>query len=392
MVKVRANPMNFEFTTATRIVFGPGKISSIGKEAAKLGKRAFVILGKSQIRARRLLEELNANEIKFEMYSVSGEPTVEIVQEGVERARQFGCDLVIGFGGGSVLDTGKAISILMTNIEDIYMYLEVIGEGKPFAQPGFPYIAIPTTAGTGTEVTKNAVIGAPDHHVKVSLRGEYLLPRLALVDPMLTYDLPPEVTASTGLDALTQLIEPFVCNQPNPIVDALCREGIPRISRSLRKAFQQGNDPIARLDLSLASLFSGLALANAKLGAVHGFAGPIGGMFPVPHGVVCGLLLPHVMEINIRSLQNREKESVVLHRYSEVAKMLTGIEGATVDEGLIWLKELCSFLGLPGLSSFGVTEKDFIVLVEKSAKASSMKGNPIQLTEADLYRVLELAL
>ena len=208
------------------------------------------------------------------------------------------CDTVIGFGGGAALDAAKAIAILMTNPGDVTDYLEIIGRGKTLTEPPVPCIAIPTTAGTGSEVTRNSVIASREERVKVSLRSPLMLPKVVVVDPELTYDLPPAITASTGVDALTQLIEPFVCSRANPLTDGLCQEGIERVARSLRRAFESAGrgeapaDAAAREDMAVASLFGGLALANAGLGAVHGLAAPLGGMIGAPHGAVCAALLP----------------------------------------------------------------------------------------------------
>ena len=389
--------MNFEFATAARIIFGAGKLREVGPMARELGRRAFVVTGSSPERAKPLLVALASGGIEHVVLPVADEPTTEVVQRGTQSAREKHCDLVIGFGGGSAIDTGKAVAALLTNGGDLLDYLEVIGKGKPLAKPSAPYVAIPTTAGTGSEVTRNAVLGSPDHRVKVSLRSPLMLPRVALVDPELTYDLPCEVTASTGLDALTQLIEAFVSNRANPMTDALCREGIRRAAHSLRRAYETADDPpspelrrasaSAREDMSLASLFSGLALANAGLGAVHGFAAPIGGMFHAPHGAVCATLLPHVMEVNLRV--GRSRRIATLQRFDEVARMLTGNNGATADEGVAWVRETCCALKIPPLSKYGVTAADFPVLVEKAAAASSMRGNPIALTPDELREILE---
>ena len=301
--------MRFEFATATRILFGPGALQEAALAAATLGRRALVVTGGSVERAAPLLEQLKAQGVEATTFAVAGEPTMATILAGLERAKELACDLVIGLGGGSVLDSGKAIAALLTNGGDPLDYLEVIGRGQALARPAAPYIAIPTTAGTGSEVTRNAVLASPEHRVKVSLRSPLMLPRLAIVDPELTYSLPPSITASTGLDALTQLIEPYVCNSANPLTDALCREGIVRVARSLQRAYEDGKDPTAREDMALASLFGGLALANAKLGAVHGFAGPLGGLFPAPHGAICARLLPSVMKANVRALQARAPET-----------------------------------------------------------------------------------
>ncbi|MBI3877416.1 MAG: iron-containing alcohol dehydrogenase, partial [Verrucomicrobia bacterium] len=271
-------------------------------------------------------------------------------------------------------------------------YLEVIGKGQPLTQPALPIIAIPTTAGTGAEVTRNAVLASPEHRVKASLRSPFMLPRVALVDPELTRDLPPELTASTGMDALTQLIEPYVCVRANPLVDSLCAEGMRRAARSLRRAFEHGGDAPAREDMAVASLFGGFALANAGLGAVHGFAAPIGGMFPAPHGAVCAALLPHVMEMNLRALRQRVPQSDTLTRYDEIARLLTGRAQATADDGVTWVRELCAALGIKPLRTWKISASSISLLVANAKQASSMKANPITLTDGELAEVLERAL
>ena len=380
--------MRFEFATAQRIIFGAGTLKGIGPIAKDFGSRALVVTGQNASRADSLLELLTEAGIEAKIFSVTGEPTVDVAQQGVEQGRKAKCAFVIGIGGGSVIDAGKAIAALATNEGDAMQYLEVIGQGKPLINPPLPYVAIPTTAGTGAEVTRNAVLGSSEHGVKVSLRSALMLPKVALVDPELTYDLPPHITASTGLDALTQLIEPFVSHQANPMTDAFCRDGIARVARSLRGAYENGSDAQAREDMALASLYGGLALANAKLGAVHGFAAPIGGMFPAPHGAVCAALLPQVMEANVRALQARQPDNLALRRYQEVAQLLTRKANSTIFDGIAWVQELCHDLQIPKLSAYGITADAFPQLIEKAAAASSMQGNPIKLTEDELRNIL----
>ncbi len=296
--------------------------------------------------------------------------------------------MVIGFGGGSALDTGKAVAALLSNPGNPLDYLEVVGAGRALQEPSVPYIAIPTTAGTGSEVTRNAVITVPEKRVKVSLRSPYLLPRLAVIDPLLTYTLPPSVTASTGMDALTQLIEPFVCNSPTPLTDALCQDGIVRAARSLRAAYENGQAADAREDLALASLFGGMALANARLGAVHGMANPIGGMSHAPHGDICARLLPLVMATNLRALRTRQPASPAIARYTNVARLLTGNADASAEDGPAWIQALCQGLDIRPLKEYGLNSKDYPVLVEQSQKANSMKGNPLPLTDEELMAIL----
>lgn len=384
--------MNFEFTTANRIIFGAGSIKNVGVLASPMGRRALVVSGTNMGRTAPLLDALSTQQIQVTMFSVIGEPTIELVQAGVELARAEGCDFVIGFGGGSSLDVGKAIAIMLTNPGDVLDYLEIIGKGQTLSQAPVPCIAIPTTSGTGSEVTRNAVLSSVPHKVKVSLRSPLMLPALVIVDPELTHSMPPAVTATTGLDALTQVMEPFVSPAANPMTDAFCRDGLLRASRSLHKAYTNGDDNLAREDMAMVSLLGGLALANAKLGAVHGFAGTLGGMFNAPHGAICAALLPHVMSLNVQALLARQPQSEFLKRYDEIGQILTGIPTATSADGVTWVQELCKALNLPGLKSFGLTPADFPTVIEKSAIASSMKGNPIKLTTGEMTEILNRAL
>jgi alcohol dehydrogenase class IV len=382
--------LSFEFAAANRIIFGAGKLNDLGQQIPTGTKRVLFVHGRSSESIPRVREILSAREISYTEFQVHGEPTIESVQEGIRAAAD--CETVVGLGGGSVLDTGKAIAALVTNPGNVLDYLEVIGKGQALVNVPLPYIAIPTTAGTGAEVTRNAVLESPEHHLKVSLRSPLMLPRLALVDPELTYNLPPEITASSGLDALTQLIEPFVSIKANPLTDAVCREGMKYASRSLRRAYENGSDKEAREGMSIASLFGGLALANAALGAAHGFAGPLGGMLHAPHGVLCARFLPLVMEANIKALGSRQPGHPALSRYVEIARILTGAQDASAYDGLKWTYELVNDLHIPRLSAYGMTQQDFPAAVQKTQKASSFKGNPILLSEAELTGILVKAL
>lgn len=383
---------SFEFATANRIVFGAGKLNELGKLLEGGAKRLLFVRDGSSDAIPRVREILSASGISFTELHVHGEPTTDVVREGVQRAQ--GCDMIISLGGGSVVDTGKAIAALVTNPGDIFDYLEVIGKGQPLVHAPLPYIAIPTTAGTGAEVTRNAVIESTEQSVKVSLRSPLMLPRLALVDPELTYHLPPEVTASSGLDALTQLIEPFVSVKANPMTDAICRAGIAHAARSLRRAYENAADKEAREGMSLASLFGGMALANAGLGAAHGFAGPLGGTLHAAHGVLCARFLPLVMEANIKAMERRQPDHPALGRYIEIARILTGDKNATADDGVRWTSELVNALKIPRLSAYGMKPEDFALreAVQKTQKASSFKGNPIVLDAKELTEILEKAL
>jgi len=402
--------MRFEFSTAGRIVFGAGTLQEAGEIVEGMSERPLVVTGGTAGRAEPLLSLLAGRGLTSTTYAVVGEPDVEMVRHGAALARDEGCDCVVGFGGGAALDAAKAIAILMTNPGDVLDYLEIVGRGRALTEAPVPMMAAPTTAGTGTEVTRNSVIASPEHRVKVSLRSPLMLPRVALVDPELTYTLPPALTATTGLDALTQLIEPFVCTRANPFTDGLCKEGITRVVRSLRRAVESGQavaahgaarapeatrtpeTAAAREDMAVASLFGGLALANAGLGAVHGIAGPLGGMVRAPHGAVCAALLPGVAAANLYALRRRAPRSEALGRYAKLAQLLTGNPGAAGDEVSKWLRRLVADLEIPGLGAYGVGPEHIPELVEKAAAASSMKANPVELTRDELASIVESAL
>ncbi len=380
--------MLFEFGTANRIIFGAGAIDRVGRLAADLGRRALVISGRSPERAEGLVQQLKKHAILVRRFSVTGEPTLTLLTEGLSLARGHGADLVIGFGGGSVIDAAKALAALVNNPGDVMDYLEVIGRGRPLINVPAPCIAVPTTAGTGAEVTCNAVLKSTEHGVKVSLRSPMMFPRFAVVDPELTLSLPSPVTAATGLDALTQLIEAFVSKRANPLTDSLCRDGIKKVARSLLTAYFRPDDARARSDMSIASLFSGLALANAGLGAVHGIAGPLGGLCEAPHGVICAKLLPTVVKINLQALRDREPNSQALVRYQKVIGWLTGSRTAPAADGIEWLRQLVKDLHIPSLRDYGLQQRHIETLVSQARKASSMQTNPVSLTAAELEKIL----
>ncbi|HEV3332555.1 MAG TPA: iron-containing alcohol dehydrogenase [Bryobacteraceae bacterium] len=379
--------MLFEFATASRILYGPGTVRDLPAAAAQMGRRALLVTGASIERALPLVPGLDAVPL-----AVPGEPTVDLIRQGTAYAGAEGCDLVIAIGGGSAIDAGKALAALLTNPGDPLDYLEVIGRGQPLERAPAPFIAVPTTSGTGSEVTRNAVLGSPEHRVKASLRSAAMLPRLAIIDPELTVTLPRAVTASTGLDALTQLIEPYVSSRANFMTDLFCIDGIRRAATALPAAWENGADREARTAMSWAALLGGLALANAGLGAVHGFAAPVGGMFPAPHGAVCAAVLPHAMRVNIQALRAREPHGRALDRYPEVARILTGDPHATAEEGAQWVGQLCRRFEIPPLRTYGVRDEDIPVLIEKAARSSSMKGNPIALTAGELREIVAASL
>jgi len=382
-------PLAFELATATRILFGEGRAAELPAEIAALGlRRVLLVTGRPRPIHAALEAGLEARGVAAVPFRVAGEPTVELAREATARAREAGCDGVVALGGGSAIDAGKAVAALAANPGDVLDYLEVLGRGQPLVAAPLPFVAVPTTAGTGSEVTRNAVLGSREARVKASLRSPLMLPRLAVVDPDLLAGAPPALVAATGLDALTQLVEPYLSVRANPLTDALAAEGIRRSARSLRRACLTGLGAEARRDLALASLFGGLCLANAGLGAVHGFAAAAGGMFSAPHGVLCAALLPATLEVNLRALRARSPGHPAVGRLADLAGWLTGRTGAAAEEGIAWIAALVRDLGVPGLGHHGMTEADVPALVERARKASSMRGNPLVLADEELTEIV----
>ena len=371
----------FELAAPGRIVFGAGVIAQAGPALTSLGaKRVLLVTGRSARRSDAFRTDLKLPTVT---YAIPSEPTLGMVAEGRALAISEKCGAVVAFGGGSAIDAGKAIAALAGNDGDLLDYMEIVGKALPLPRPGLPCIAIPTTAGTGAEVTKNSVLASPEAKVKASLRSPYLLPVLSLVDPEVLDGIPSAVLATTGMDALSHLLESFVSIRANVFSLALAREGMIRVARSLRPAFEDGLTSERREDLAVASLFGGLCLANSGLGAVHGFAAPLGGMWKAPHGAVCAALLPAVMRANIAALGQRDPHNAVLGRYRELNGLL-----AAGGDAVAWTTGLASALGIPKLAALGVRPDDVPLLVEKAKLASSMRGNPIVLTDAELTTIV----
>lgn len=384
--------MRFDFSTATQILFGAGRRNDVPGLAKSWGRRVLLVTGANPERAAPLEQSLRAAGVSVDVFACAGEPSVSTVVQAVHLARAAGTDVVIGFGGGSAVDAAKAVAGLLTNTGEPLDYLEVVGKGQPLTRPAAPWIAVPTTAGTGAEVTRNAVLSVPEEGVKVSLRSPHLLARAAVVDPELTLDLPSDITAYTAMDALTQLIEAYVCLRANPLTDALCAAAIPRAASAIPAVWRKPGSLADRTDLAFASLSSGLALANAGLGAVHGFASPIGGRYHAPHGAICAALLAPVMDANLRALRARSPKSTALDRYRHVAIWLTGKKKAEPEDGAAWVRALVAELPIPRLAQHGVSSGATAELAARAQRASSTQGNPIVLTPDELAAALAEAI
>jgi alcohol dehydrogenase class IV len=384
--------MPFEFATASEIVFGPGSRHTLPARLRREGTRALVVTGGDPTRHAALLEAVRANGVITTVWPLAHEPALNDARAVSVLVRDEGTEVVVGLGGGSVIDLAKAAAALATNDGDPLDYLEVIGRGQPLVEASLPCIAVPTTAGAGAEVTRNAVLASPRDGIKASLRSPLMLPRLAVVDPELTLTMSPDVTAATGMDALAQLLEPYVSVRANPMTDPLCLDGLARVARSLRRAWTDGANLEARTDMSFAALFGGLALANAGLGAVHGLAAAIGGRFVAPHGAVCAALLPGVVRANIRALAERAPASPATARYTTAARVVSGDAGAAAEGLIEWLERLRSDLQIPALAdAYGIGAGDAEPLVAAAIRASSMKANPIALEPYELHEVLASA-
>jgi alcohol dehydrogenase class IV len=372
--------------------FGAGRISEVPEALAGLGaSRVLVITGRTTARADAIRAALTEADIASVVFGVATEPSIERVRAAVGLISETGCDAVLGFGGGSALDVAKAAAVLATSGTDPVEHLEVIGAGRPIERPGLPCVAVPTTAGTGSEVTRNSVLSGGG--VKASLRSPLLLPKVAVVDPDLLIGVPQPSVAASGMDALSQLIEPLLSVRANPFTDALARDGIRRSARSLRRAYQDGmEDAGVREDLALVSLFGGMCLANSGLGAVHGIAAAAGARLSAPHGAVCAAVLAAAMEVNLRALRNRAPDHPALRRMAEVATLVTSQSEATPEDAIAWLQELTATLSIPGLASYKLSEDKIPAVVTAAQKATSMRGNPIELSNAEVTEIVTRSL
>ncbi len=387
----------FSIGRLPRIEFGAGSLDKLPAIAAGFGKRLLIVSGaKSFLQSpssEPLFDKLRASGCTWEIVPVSGEPSPELIDETVARWRDGRFDAVIGIGGGSALDAAKAIAGLLGPGNSVMDHLEGVGPEKPYAGPATPFIAVPTTAGTGSEATKNAVLSRlGENGFKKSFRDDKLMAEYAILDPNLLATCPPELIAANGMDAFTQLLESYVSIRSNPITDALAMAGM-KAARDGLLAWYEGSEgaAAAREKMALASLLSGICLAQAGLGSVHGLAQPLGSLFPIPHGVVCGTLVAAATFVNIEVMRERDPSNPALAKYAEVGRLFGGeVDGAGALACLVdTLNEWTSAMKLPALIELGVQPADFPRIIA-NCRGSSMKTNPVVLTDDEVGRILAM--
>jgi len=382
----------FQIARIPSLVFGVGNRNKIVSLAGKFGKNVLLLTGSDSLRRSGFLSEIETSLTKeyFRLahYSVKGEPSPSLVDRIVQDIISFRPDVVVAIGGGSVLDAGKAISAMLPLGEPVINYLEGVGTKQ---HPGLkvPFIAVPTTAGTGSEATKNAVLSeVGEKGFKKSLRHENLVPDAALLDPELTYDCPPEITAASGMDCLTQLIESFVSLAANPFTDALAFPAIRNVFHYLPEVFRYPRSEEGRSAMLYAAYISGITLANAGLGTVHGIASALGGLAQIPHGVLCGTIMAEANRITISKLVENAPESLAMRKYIQLTELIPGEKNVSPQRCAEifpeFLDRLTSSLHLPRLGEFGIT-KDIII---SSVKISENKNNPVPLSEDEIREIL----
>lgn len=377
----------FQFMTSSRIIFGEGALDSSLSVISQYGYSVLLVSGKRIERASHVIEYLQQQHLRYQHVAVSGEPNITMVEEAAIGGRRFQPNVVVAMGGGSVLDMGKALAAIIPNQGNVYDYVEVVGRNVPLKAKPLPFIAIPTTASTGSEVTRNAVLRSGQDQVKVSLHSPEMLADVAIVDPTLTYGTDRLTSARGAMDAFTHLMEAYVCGEPNPLTDMICEEGVRRIARSVMAACER-DDHQARSDLSFAAMLGGMAITNAKLGAAHGLASALGGKLDAPHSVITARLAPFVMRENIHAAQLVGRPDI-LSRYQRLSHLLTGRKNANVEDGVLWVQMMLDQLALPKLSEFGVCSTSFDQVAQDALKSNAIKGNPIPLTYERLIYILE---
>jgi alcohol dehydrogenase len=383
----------FSLSRPPKIIFGPGSLARIGAAATALGKKALLVVSRSMAKNSPIMERLTVSfdkaSLEVHTVSMSGEPSPDLVDATVKQYAHRGITAVISIGGGSAIDAGKAVSAMLPLGKQVTGFLEDVGTA-PHPGKKIPFIAVPTTAGTGSEASANAVLSTVSNSgFKKSLRHEALTPDVALVDPELALSCPPEVTAACGMDALTQLLEAYVSPKASPMTDALCESAFPYLRAHLCAAVSDGaNNLAARSHMAYAALVSGIALANAGLGVVHGLASPIGGYFYIPHGVVCGTLLLPATRITIRELACRDPDHVALVKYARAGALISGEKHDAVEQGcdglIAVIRELTEKLRIPRLSAYGISEAD----IGKITAGSSSKNNPVPLSGEQIRELL----
>lgn len=394
----------FRLARVPQIILRNGALADLPSIAASYGRNILLVTGAKSFfaapGANNLPEKFLANGLTIFHVTVPGEPSPAAINEATARFREAVVDLVVSIGGGSVMDAGKAISAMLTAEGSVTDYLEVVGKhGHPGTK--VPFIAIPTTSGTGSEATKNAVISQVGKDgFKRSLRHENFVPDLALIDPELTLNCPPEITAAAGMDCFTQLAEAYLSTKANEFTDALALRGIEAISRSLVRSYTDGDDIDARSDMSFAALMSGICLANAGLGAVHGLAGTIGALHGIPHGVVCGTLMAAANKLNVRELRRLSQAgsptgefsasgiSATLGKYATLGRIFADASGRNddwyIDFFIDYLHAVTYRLSIPRLSSYGLEKEDLQEIVNQS----DVKNNPVKLADDHLTEIL----
>ncbi|OIQ26669.1 iron-containing alcohol dehydrogenase [uncultured Vibrio sp.] len=376
----------FHFMTSTRIIFGEGALQSSLSVLNQFGYSVLLVTGKDQSRSSPLLSYLKSQNIRYQHVSVSGEPNITMIEETAVVGRKFKPDMVVSIGGGSVIDMGKALAAIIPNQGSVYDYVEVVGRNVPLKTKPIPFIAIPTTASTGSEVTRNAVLRSGQDKVKVSLRSPEMLADVAIVDPTLTYGTDPYTSGRGAMDVFTHLMEAYVCGDPNPLTDMVCEEGLRKLAGAVIAACRH-DDYSARSDLSFAAMLGGMAITNAKLGAAHGLASALGGKLNAPHSVITGQLAPYVMRENIEVAKESGRQDV-LQRYIRLAQLVTGRTNVHVDDGVLWVRMMLDKLELPKLSEFGVCSTSFDQVAEDTLMSNAIKGNPLPLTKERLIYIL----
>lgn len=376
----------FDFSTVEQIHFGRGAMVHLADYINPGAGPVLVVTGRFNASSNPVSILLKEKQIEFLHVELHGEPDSGLLDNEVEKAKKAGVNLVVAMGGGSVLDAGKALAMLIANGGKAIDYAEVVGNGKKIEKKSISLIAIPTTAGTGSEVTKNAVVIFREKRAKTSIRHPLMLPQAAIIDPENMLTVPPDITASTGMDALTQVLEAYLSSRSNILVDSLCEKALPLALNALPAAYETGTDIIARESMAYVSLVGGLALANAGLGAVHGFAAAIGGLFDVPHGIICACFLPVVFEANYQTILKKNPAHPVLDKYRWFAG-LCGADNGEVAKAIDTLYDLRFQLNIPGMRKFGMDRSMMGEIAQLAAKTSSMKGNPVELTQEQLMEI-----